>query len=288
MTDFSAPTADIHAAARTSVTQTVANLAILKNVRVAPEFHAALASVAIEAMSLDEICQLVARERSGVAAATRAVNQQLDTLAIGLIAFLIGKGEVRAADDPVVIQMTTRIVPEFDAKFADKQCVRWPDPVDMVLGYYARTPHGPVVTTPPDGGVCTTYWLNGILTAIRRKVRRVISRTALANGGIQGQCEPAASMPKAPLIPTPTLRVVKFPGRNISKMAYRTVLPAKDLPSRKPIAPGDASSKSMPNEDRCIATLSKARPGIPWKRMVSVGSIEFAAFGTATSRMVLP
>jgi hypothetical protein len=118
--------------------------------------------------------------------------------------------------DPLVADIATKLVAEFEARLSDRQCVRWPEPLEMVRSYYARTARGPIVKIQPDGGECTTHWLNGKLHRNPKEGpawHYVRGEEVRIEYGINGQLhrDPADG---------PALSYTHFEGREISGEEY--------------------------------------------------------------------
>ena len=144
--------------ARASLTEALANMAVLKNVPLSPAELDEAARVLLSQMDSLQIHQFAGSE--GPAARSRAVNALLDVTAVarlmGIVRDIEGKDDI---NDPVVTAVTQEIVARLDAGLASKECAHWPNPGVLVMTHYAGKPRGPTVGVREDGTVCTRWWL---------------------------------------------------------------------------------------------------------------------------------
>jgi hypothetical protein len=155
---FPAVGGSIDEAARASLTEALANMAVLKNVPLSPEELDEAAGLLFTQMDWAQVHDLTGLD--GLAARGWAVNGHLDMIAVarlkGIITCIEGKNDI---DDAVVTAVALEIVSKLDAALANTQCVHWPNLAVLAMTHYAGKPRGPTVGAREDGTVCTRWWL---------------------------------------------------------------------------------------------------------------------------------
>jgi hypothetical protein len=128
---------DVHHIASQRMVELVRDMSSMKNVPIAAEHHAALATDILATMPFTQNYQLAGFEEAGVVAAVQAVNAKLDDIFMVRVLRLIAEAHGADVADPAVTLIATEMFTAFEAKQPDRRCIRWPDPAALISAHNA-------------------------------------------------------------------------------------------------------------------------------------------------------
>jgi hypothetical protein len=152
--------------ARSTVLQTVQNMARVKNVPLEPAVCERMAQRLAGQLGLCESGP--SRLTESLGAVTQAINAELDVEAESWVGYYVNRMEQdRCAGGYPLGSATAKveaILSRFKAAQTGVACLRWPDRGVLVRDFYGcREPIGPIFHDLPAGMSFTTYWLAGNL-----------------------------------------------------------------------------------------------------------------------------